>query len=62
MRELLILGGIDFIISIILILLKISGILLWSWITLAVIIFLSLPIAMMILFIIIMIIIYNNTK
>ena len=62
MRELLILGVIDFIISIILILLKIFGILLWSWITLAVVIFLSLPITMMILFIIIMIIIYNNTK
>ena len=62
MRELLTLIVIDFIISIILILLKISGILLWSWVTLAVIIFLSLPIAMMILFIIIMIIIYNNTK
>ena len=62
MRELLALGVIDFIISTILILLKIFGILLWSWITLAVIIFLSLPIAMMILFIIIMIIIYNNTK
>jgi len=62
MRELLILGVIDFIISIILILLKIFGILLWSWVTLAVVIFLSLPITMMILFIIIMIIIYNNTK
>lgn len=62
MRELLILGVIDFIISIILILLKISGVLLWSWVTLAVIIFLSLPIAIMILFILIMIIIYNNTK
>ena len=62
MRELLALGVIDFIISTILILLKIFGILLWSWITLAVVIFLSLPIAMMILFIIIMIIIYNNTK
>ena len=62
MRELLILGVIDFIISTILILLKIFGILLWSWVTLAVIIFLLLPITMMILFIIIMIIIYNNTK
>mgnify|MGYP000160971517 FL=1 len=62
MRELLILGVIDFIISIILILLKIFGILLWSWVTLAVVIFLSLPITIMILFIIIMIIIYNNTK
>ena len=62
MRELLVLGVIDFIISTILILLKIFGILLWSWATLAVIIFLLLPITMMILFIIIMIIIYNNTK
>jgi hypothetical protein len=62
MRELLALGVIDFIISIILILLKIFGILLWSWVTLAVVIFLSLPITIMILFIIIMIIIYNNTK
>ena len=62
MRELLILGVIDFIISIILIILKIFGILLWSWVTLAVIIFLSLPITIMILFILIMIIIYNNTK
>lgn len=62
MRELLVLGVIDFIISIILILLKIFGILLWSWVTLAVVIFLSLPIIMTILFIIIMIIIYNNTK
>jgi hypothetical protein len=62
MRELLILGVIDFIISIILILLKIFGILLWSWVTLAVVIFLSLPFTTMILFIIIMIIIYNNTK
>jgi hypothetical protein len=62
MRELLILGVVDFIISIILILLKIFGILLWSWVTLAVVIFLSLPITIMILFIIIMIIIYNNTK
>lgn len=33
MRELLTLGVIDFIISIILILLKISGVLLWSWVT-----------------------------
>nr|DAF11912.1 MAG TPA: hypothetical protein [Bacteriophage sp.] len=62
MRELLALGVIDFIISTILILLKIFGILLWSWVTLAVVIFLSLPITIMILFIIIMIIIYNNTK
>ena len=62
MRELLTLIVIDFIISIILILLKIFGILLWSWVTLAVVIFLSLPITTMILFIIIMIIIYNNTK
>jgi hypothetical protein len=62
MRELLILGVIDFIISIILILLKIFGILLWSWVTLAVVIFLSFPITIIILFIIIMIIIYNNTK
>ena len=53
MRELLALGVIDFIISIILILLKISGVLLWSWVTLVVVIFLSLPIAVMI---------YNNTK
>lgn len=58
MRELLALGVIDFI----LILLKISGVLLWSWVTLVVVIFLSLPIAVMILFILIMIIIYNNTK
>ena len=62
MRELLALGVIDFIISTILILLKISGVLLWSWVTLVVVIFLSLPIAVMILFILIMIIIYNNTK
>lgn len=39
MRELLALGVIDFIISIILILLKISGVLLWSWVTLVVVIF-----------------------
>jgi hypothetical protein len=62
MRELLILGVIDFIISIILIILKIFGILLWNWVTLMVVIFLSIPITIILLSIFIMIIIYNNTK
>lgn len=62
MRELLILGGIDFIISIILILLKIFGVLLISWKTLIIILVLLIPAIALVLMLFIMIIIYNNTK
>ena len=62
MRELLILGGIDFIISIILILLKIFGVLLISWETLITILILLIPAIALVLMLFIMIIIYNNTK
>jgi len=62
MRELLIAGGIDFIISLTLVLLKIFGILLWSWEMVLIAILLLIPTLVVIVIIIIMIIIYNNTK
>lgn len=62
MREIICCLGIGAIISIALILAKIFGILLWSWLSVLLIVFLLVPFNAILIAVLILSIIYTNTK